>query len=146
MSVRDAVRAVSRMLYLPPTKTVLVETPRPAPVFIAPKTTYDGFPLGKDVTPTGKWLCLMAPEAKAKLDGWHAGSHGLELSGYAVLSEPAVADPAQDKVFFVQDMHLLCAIEESSGGYTNMPAEIRAKFMMEMRAKGIKADRLAWWH
>ncbi len=153
MSVRDAVtRTVSRLFYLPQTKTVLVEPPgvalieRPAPVFITPKTTYEGYPLGKEVVPTGKWLCLVSPEAKAKLDGWHAGSHHLELSGYAVLSEPPVADPARDKVFFVQDMHLLCASEESSGGYTNMPPGIRAKFMMEMRAKGVKADRLAWWH
>jgi hypothetical protein len=88
----------------------------------------------------------MSPQAQAKLDGWHAGSHHLELSGYAVLSEPPAADPTQDKVFFVEDMHLLCAIEESTGGYTNMPPDIRARFMMDMRAKGIKADRLAWWH
>jgi hypothetical protein len=148
MSVKDTVRAVSRLFYLPSVKTVLVEPPKTVerPVFIAPSTTYEGYPLGKEVDPTGEWLCIISPEAKAKLDGWHAGSHHLELSGYAVLSEPPVADPAQDKVFYVEDMHLLCAIEESSGGYTNMPPDIRARFMMDMRAKGVKADRLSWWH
>jgi hypothetical protein len=149
MSIKTAVTdAVSRLFFLPTTKTVLADhgPVTVAPVFIAPATTYEGFPLGKEVDPKGNWLCLMSPQAKAKLDGFHAGSHNLELSGYAVLSEPPTADLAQDKVFFVEDIHLLCAIEESTGGYTNMPPDIRAKFMMEMRAKGVKADRLAWWH
>jgi hypothetical protein len=134
-------RQLSRLFFKPANGTGV--TP---PVPRVPVTTYDGYPLGKRAFPTGTWQMLISPKAHARLMAWHRGSRGLELSGYALLGEPPQAALDRDKLFYVEDILLVCAIQESTGGYTEMPAEQRVQAMMQARAMGYKANQLAWWH
>jgi hypothetical protein len=108
--------------------------------------THDGYPMGKALDLPDDWLLLIDPLANAKLNAWYAGSTGLEVSGYALLSQPVDADPQKPGIFYIEDVLLICTIEESSGGYTEMSPEQRAQAMMEARKRGYKANQLAWWH
>ena len=120
---------------------------RPASVGAqAPRTTRDGYPLGERRFPKKSWVAFIEPLAYIKLMTWYQGSHGLELSGYALLSEPVNARLDQETYFHVQDLMLVCAIQESSGGYTEMSAEQRVRAMMQARELGYKANQLGWWH
>jgi hypothetical protein len=102
--------------------------------------------MGKRKSPAGTWITFIEPLAYAKLMVWYRESKGLELSGYALLAEPVNARPDQDAHFHVKDLMLVCAIEESSRGYTEMSAEQRVCAMMKARAMGYKANQLGWWH
>jgi hypothetical protein len=126
-------------LKLPDTQTVLESPP-------APKKTMHGWPMGKALQLPEGWRVLFHPQAMAKLEAYHRGSGRLEVSGYAMLDQPVKADPAQPYTFYVKDLMLICTIEESTGGYTEMAPELRAKAMMQARAMGYKANQLAWWH
>jgi hypothetical protein len=108
--------------------------------------TYDGYPTGKALDLPEDWVLLIDPLANAKLNAWYAGSGGLEVSGYALLSRPVEADPEKPHIFYIEDVLLVCTIEESSGGYTEMSPEQRAQAMMDARKRGYKANQLAWWH
>lgn len=113
---------------------------------VQPRTTMHGWPMGKPLPLPEDWRMTISPLAKAKLDVWHRGSRGLEVSGYAILDKPVKANPAQPYTFHVKDMLLVCAIEESTGGYTEMPAELRAKAMMEIVKSGNRPNAVGWWH
>lgn len=122
-------------------QTPLVEGPPPRR-----DTTYGGFPLGRLVdTPPG-WRLVIAPETHLKFETWFAHSRGLELSGYAILTERPLAGLEEDHAFVMDDILLLCAIQESSGGYTEMSPEQRVQGMMWAREKGRSANCLVWWH
>jgi hypothetical protein len=112
----------------------------------SPQRTRDGWPLGTRKLPAGTWITFIEPLAYAKLMTWYRESKGLELSGYALLAEPVNAKRDQDAHFHVKDLMLVCAIEESSRGYTEMSAEQRVRAMMNARAIGYKANQLGWWH
>ena len=121
------------------------------PVVVQPEKplitrTMNGWPQGKQVDTPDDWQVRFNPLARAKLDIWDRGSDGLEVSGYAVLDKPVKADPAKPYTFYVKDILLVCAIEESTGGYTEMPAELRAQAMMEIVKGGNKPNATGWWH
>ena len=108
--------------------------------------TYGGFPKGKLVeTPPG-WKLIMSPPSHLKFETWFRYSNGLELSGYALLTERPLADLNGDHTFVLDDISLACAIEESSGGYTEMSPEQRVQGMMWARERGRSANCLVWWH
>ncbi len=108
--------------------------------------TMAGWPRGEQLETPNHWEVLIDPKAMVKLETWHKNSGGLELSGYALLAEPVEADPDEPCTFVIEDILLGCAIEESTGGYTEMPEEIRVQLMMKARSMGYKANQLAWWH
>jgi hypothetical protein len=111
-----------------------------------PLRTQDGWPLGERQFPTRSWQMLISLTAYTKLMTWSAGSRGLELSGFAILSERPQAKLDQDKVFYIDEILLVCDIRESSGGYTEMTAEQRVQGMMWARSLGHSANQLVWWH
>jgi hypothetical protein len=119
---------------LPETLTDLVQT-----------ATMRGWPVGSALKTPKDWRMLIDPLAYAKLETWMDATH-LELSGYALLAEPVKADPALPCTFYVKDIMLICTIEESSGGYTEMSADERVQAMMQARSMGYRANQLAWWH
>jgi hypothetical protein len=131
---------------LPPTITQLVPPANGVQYHYDPILTSAGFPAGREIDPEGKWTVYIAPLAHAKLMAWDQGRHGLELSGKAVLAEHPQADPREDKTFYVTDIKLLCAIEESSGGYTEIPGEKLMQFAMWMMKQGTPLPHQAWWH
>jgi hypothetical protein len=133
--------------WLNPKKHQVVKEP-PPPARKAPvvSRTYAGYPIGRSLATPKDWLLLLDPMANARLNAWHSGSGGLEVSGYALLSQPVQADPEKPYIFYVEDVLLVCTIEESSAGYTEMSPEQRAQAMMEARKRGYKANQLAWWH
>ena len=110
------------------------------------QTTHHGWPLGKAVDVPAGWQVIMHPLAHAKLETWHRGSNGLEVSGKAILDRPVKADPAQPYTFYVIDILLGCAIQESTGGYTEMPPDIQARLMTQILQAGHKANATGWWH
>jgi hypothetical protein len=134
------VRQLSRMLFKPtngrPTQPVVKDQQR----------TRDGWPMGTRKFPTGNWQMLISPKAYVKLVTWDQHRKGLELSGFAILTERPQAKLDEDKVFFVDDLTLVCDIQESSRGYTEMTAEQRVKGMMWARSLGRSANQLVWWH
>jgi hypothetical protein len=111
-----------------------------------PLRTRDGWPMGERQFPTRTWQMIISLEAYTKLMTWSAGSRGLELSGFAILSERPQAKLDEDKIFYIDDIMLVCDIQESSGGYTEMTAEQRVQGMMWARAMGRSANQLVWWH
>jgi hypothetical protein len=121
---------------------------------ITPKTTNgtavgrtrDGWPMGKRTSPSGKWQMIISLKAYTRLMTWSAGSRGLELSGFGVLSERPQAKLDQDKIFYVDDILLVCDIQESSGGYTEMTPEQRMQGMRWARSLGRSANQLVWLH
>jgi len=123
----------------PPTETVLTLEP-------TERRTMAGWPCGEQIETPEDWDALIDPRAMVKLETWHKNSAGLELSGYALLAEPVKADPGEPYTFVIEDMLLGCAIQESTGGYTEMSPEIRVQLMMKARSMGYKPDQLAWWH
>ena len=97
----------------------------------APKQrTRDGWPMGTRHFHSGNWVMVISPKAYAKLMTWDQNREGLELSGFAILAERPQAKLDEDKVFYVDDIVLVCDIQESSRGYTEMTAEQRVKGMM----------------
>jgi len=112
----------------------------------ASKRTRDGWPMGKRQSPTGTWITIISPKAYAKLMTWDENRQGLELSGFAILTERPQAKLDEDKIFFVDDILLVCDIQESSRGYTEMTPEQRVKGMMWAREKGCSANQLVWFH
>jgi hypothetical protein len=117
-----------------------------APPALKPQTTHHGWPLGKALDVPAGWQVIMHPLAHAKLETWHKGSNGLEVSGKAILDRPVKADPAQPYTFYVIDILLGCAIQESTGGYTEMPPDIQARLMTQVLQAGHKANATGWWH
>jgi hypothetical protein len=110
------------------------------------RRTSGGWPRGRAATPRGRWTALISPEAHAKLLAWDAGRKGLELSGWAALTEKPKARPDEDKVFFIDDILLVCDIQESSGGYTEMTPQQHYQGMKWVRDMGRSANQLVWWH
>jgi hypothetical protein len=108
--------------------------------------TRDGWPTGKRQLPTGTWVMIISPKAYTKLMTWDQNRQGLELSGFAILAERPTAQLDQDKIFCVDDLMLVCDIQESSRGYTEMTAEQRVKGMMWARSLDRSANQLVWWH
>jgi hypothetical protein len=111
-----------------------------------PLRTQDGWPMGERQFPTRTWQMIISLEAYTRLMTWSAGSRGLELSGFALLTERPQAKLDQDKIFYVDDILLVCDIQESSGGYTEMTAEQRVQGMMWARSLGRSANQLVWVH
>jgi hypothetical protein len=105
--------------------------------------TRDGWPVGKRLYPS-KWHMVISPQAYTKLMTWHQGSHGLELSGHALLTERPTAQLDQAKIFYVDEIMLVCDIQERS--YTEMTPEQRVQGMMWAHSKGRSANQLVWWH
>ena len=130
-------------LILPDTLVTLQPEER---IHALPTLTSAGFPAGREIDPAGEWTTYISPLAYAKLMAWDKGRRGLELSGKAVLAEHPQADPKRDKIFYVTDIKLLCAIEESSGGYTEIPGEKLMEFAMWMMKQGTPLPHQAWWH
>jgi hypothetical protein len=108
--------------------------------------TSGGWPRGRAVAPKAHWAALISPEAHAKLMAWDAGRNGLELSGWAALTEKPKARPDEDKLFFIDDIKLVCDIQESSGGYTEMTPQQHYEGMKWIRDMGRSANQLVWWH
>ena len=135
--------ADSPALILPDTLVTLQPEER---IHALPTLTSAGFPAGREIDPAGEWTTYISPLAYAKLMAWDKGRRGLELSGKAVLAEHPQADPKRDKIFYVTDIKLLCAIEESSGGYTEIPGEKLMEFAMWMMAQHTPLPHQAWWH
>jgi hypothetical protein len=102
--------------------------------------------MGERQFPTRSWQMLISLTAYTKLMTWSAGRKGLELSGFAILTERPQAKLDEDKRFYVNDILLVCDIRESSGGYTEMTAEQRVQGMMWARSLGRSANQLVWWH
>jgi hypothetical protein len=75
---------------------------------------------------------------------WHQGSRGLELSGHALLTERPTAGLDGDKIFYVDEIMLVCHIQERS--YTEMTPEQRVQGMMWAHSRGRSANQLVWWH
>ena len=117
-------------------------TPVPSP----PQRTRDGWPMGTRKFPTGTWTTFISPLAYTKLMTWDQNRKGLELSGFGILTERPQAKLDEDKVFFVDDIMLVCDIQESSGGYTEMTAEQRVQGMMWARSMDRSANQLVWLH
>ena len=111
-----------------------------------PARTSGGWPMGKPLPCPQDWVVIIHPGAFTKLITWHEHSTGLELSGYILLSEPVNADPDQPKVFYVEDLLLMCSIEESTGGYTEIAPELQVQGKMEARRRGYRPAQLGWWH
>jgi hypothetical protein len=89
---------------------------------------------------------IISPKAYAKLITWDQNRKGLELSGFAILAERPQAKLDEDKVFHIDDLMLVCDIQESSRGYTEMTPEQRVKGMMWARSLDRSANQLVWWH
>jgi hypothetical protein len=89
---------------------------------------------------------IISPTAYAKLMIWDQNRRGLELSGFVILTERPQAELDKDNVFYVDDIMLVCDIQESSGGYTEMTAEQRVQGMMWARSMERSANQLVWWH
>jgi hypothetical protein len=111
-----------------------------------PQRTRDGWPMGTRQFPTETWLMIISPKAYAKLMTWDQNRKGLELSGFGILAERPQAKLDEDKIFFVDDLMLVCDIQESSRGYTEMTPEQRAKGMMWARSMNRSANQLVWIH
>ena len=141
------VRQLSRMLFKPVASENGKLTPAAAPTKPArPQRTRDGWPMGTREFPTGTWLMIISPAAYAKLMTWDQNRQGLELSGFAILTERPQAKLDEDKIFFVDDILLVCDIQESSRGYTEMTAEQRVRGMMWARSLDRSANQLVWFH
>jgi hypothetical protein len=102
--------------------------------------------MGERVTCPDDWRVIIDPTVRLKLETWYEYSRGLELSGYALLTERPTAKLDEAKTFFIDDILLLCDIGESSGGYTEIQPEERVKGMMWARELGRSANQLVWWH
>jgi hypothetical protein len=117
-------------------------TPPPKPA----QRTRDGWPTGTRKSPAGTWVMFISPTAYSKLMTWDQNRKGLELSGFAILTERPQAKLDEDSVFFMDDILLVCDIQESSRGYTEMTPEQRVKGMMWARSMNRSANQLVWWH
>jgi hypothetical protein len=102
--------------------------------------------MGERVPCPDAWQVNIDPVVRLKLETWYEYSRGLELSGYALLTERPTASLDESKTFFIDDILLLCDIGESSGGYTEIQPEDRVKGMMWARELGRSANQLVWWH
>ena len=129
-------------IFLKPVNGTATAPSKPAP----PQRTRDGWPMGTRTFPTGSWLMFISPKAYAKLMTWDQNRKGLELSGFAILTQRPQAKLDEDRVFYVDDIMLVCDIQESSGGYTEMTPEQRVKGMMWAGSLNRSANQLVWWH
>ena len=123
-----------------------MSTKTPSPNGKQAHTTLDGWPCGTYVKNKGDWVVVMSPVAHAKLLAWDRVANGLELSGFGILGDTPHADPREDKIFHIDDIILICDIDESSGGYTEMTPEQRFRGMKWARDMGRSANQLVWWH
>lgn len=139
---REYVAIYDELVNIPDTCRLSIEQQIPP----EERRTMRGYPVGKDVYEP-EWRVEIGALAYTKLMAWDKARHGLELSGYALLKEPAInAVQGEEYVFEIDDIMLVCALEESSGGYTEMSPQQRVQGMMWARENGRSANCLVWWH